>query len=80
MGERKGQEEIPRQAKQILMWGLTVGVIVTRSRAHFPCKVRGLMRRRGGFEAPIDVVFQQLAARGYAAVHSAVVTLRRSQS
>ena len=27
MGEGKGQEDTPRQAKQILMWGPSVGVI-----------------------------------------------------
>ena len=35
MGEEKGQEDIPRQAKHILMWGLSVGVFLwfTRGRS-----------------------------------------------
>ena len=28
MGEGKGQEDTPRQAKEIIMWGPSVGVIL----------------------------------------------------
>ena len=37
MGEGKGHEDTPRQAKQILMWGPTIGVFFSlRARAAGP--------------------------------------------